>query len=362
MINGFQDKFTKKFFSEINKECKPFESVFLNKRKFFYNKFYYYEKLLNFFTKLLFKNEYYITFLNKNSYIENNFNKFHSSFELLNDQYSKDKFVEFIISKLLANRQLSIISKYSSSVKKDLSKLNNHFSNSTNVRNRNEHDLSSIGYDAKLIATYSDILALFIFKQYEYKHFFKVEAGDIVIDCGGATGDTPIYFASKKAKKVYVYEFIESNIELFKKQINLNPKYKTIIEIINKPVWSDTNTELSYLDNGHGSKVDSKGVYPNSVKTLSIDDMITSKKVNKVNFIKMDIEGAEIPALKGAVKTIKKHKPKLAISAYHKKDDLITITELIKKFNPNYQIYFDYHTDIGWEAVLYAIDKKSLRN
>ena len=89
---------------------------------------------------------------------------------------------------------------------------------------------------------------------------------------------------------------------------------------------------------------------------MSIDDLVIKKKLSKVDFIKMDIEGAEVPALNGAINTIKKYKPKLAICAYHKRDDLITITNLILKINPKYKLYFDYYTDIGWEAVLYAID------
>jgi FkbM family methyltransferase len=61
------------------------------------------------------------------------------------------------------------------------------------------------------------------------------------------------------------------------------------------------------------------------VKTIAIDDYASSIGLPHVDFIKMDIEGAELPALKGAIKTIHSHKPKLAIAIYHSLDDLVNI-------------------------------------
>ena len=68
----------------------------------------------------------------------------------------------------------------------------------------------------------------------------------------------------------------------------------------------------------------------------------------------MDIEGSEVKALKGAEKTIKKYKPKLAISIYHKWDDLREIPNLINNFRDDYSFYLDCTTGFGGEAVLYC--------
>ena len=68
----------------------------------------------------------------------------------------------------------------------------------------------------------------------------------------------------------------------------------------------------------------------------------------------MDIEGSEEAALKGAIKTIKKHKPKLAICAYHKPDDLCVLPQLIKSMVPEYKLYLDHYTINFTETVLYA--------
>ena len=117
------------------------------------------------------------------------------------------------------------------------------------------------------------------------------------------------------------------------------------------------NIKLSYLDNGNASRVGDEGKYPNTVSTTSIDETVDKAGIHKVDFIKMDIEGAELSALMGAKNTIKKFKPNLAICVYHKKDDLIEIPKYIKSINPGYDLYFNYYTDIGWEAVIYAVNR-----
>lgn len=69
----------------------------------------------------------------------------------------------------------------------------------------------------------------------------------------------------------------------------------------------------------------------------------------------MDIEGSELAALRGAEKTIKKSKPKLAICVYHKPEDLITIPQFISSLVPEYKFFLRHHQYISWDTVLYAI-------
>ena len=70
----------------------------------------------------------------------------------------------------------------------------------------------------------------------------------------------------------------------------------------------------------------------------------------------MDIEGAELPSLKGAENTIRHYKPKLAISVYHKYDDLFTIPKYIKSLNNEYKFYLRAHYKPYFnDLVLYAI-------
>lgn len=76
-----------------------------------------------------------------------------------------------------------------------------------------------------------------------------------------------------------------------------------------------------------------------------------------MTFIKMDIEGAELAALKGAKNTIKMYKPKLAICVYHNPLDIIEIPKLIKEIEPSYKLYLRHYSKFYSDTILYAISK-----
>ena len=88
------------------------------------------------------------------------------------------------------------------------------------------------------------------------------------------------------------------------------------------------------------------------VPVADIDSLVN----DQVTFIKMDIEGSEYEALKGAKNTIKMYKPRLAISVYHKLQDIWDIPKLILELNPNYKLYFRHYSIAEDETVLYAIE------
>jgi len=92
-----------------------------------------------------------------------------------------------------------------------------------------------------------------------------------------------------------------------------------------------------------------------SLRTTSINaDSIGNILSGGYGFIKMDIEGAEIPALFGAQKTICKYKPTMAVSIYHHKTDLWEIPLLIAGFNPEYKLYIRHHYNYACDTVCYA--------
>jgi FkbM family methyltransferase len=88
-----------------------------------------------------------------------------------------------------------------------------------------------------------------------------------------------------------------------------------------------------------------------TVNAISIDELFIDKEIT---FIKMDIEGAEIEAIKGAANTIKKNKPKLAISVYHKSSDIFEIPLIVHKICPEYKLYLRHLSNNFTETVLFA--------
>ena len=99
-----------------------------------------------------------------------------------------------------------------------------------------------------------------------------------------------------------------------------------------------------------GSKIDENGL--DEICTESIDNILQNEKAT---FIKMDVEGAELESLKGAEKTIKKYKPKLAIAIYHKEDDILSIPQFILECRDDYKFYIRHYTSCNFETVLYAL-------
>ncbi len=225
------------------------------------------------------------------------------------------------------------------------------------------YDLSKIGYDIKVNVTPVGAATIFTQKQYEYHHgdvHVKPNAGNVVIDCGACWGETALYFAHETGAegKVYAFEFIPANLDVFNINLNHNPHLKNRIELVERPVWEKSDESLFYSDNGPGSSVsDTVRSHTDTqcCKTMSIDDLVSLRSIPSVHFIKMDIEGAEMSALKGAEKTIRRDRPALAISLYHKEDDFITIPAYINELQLGYKFYLEHHTIHFWETVLFAI-------
>jgi hypothetical protein len=92
----------------------------------------------------------------------------------------------------------------------------------------------------------------------------------------------------------------------------------------------------------------------NDFNQTRIDDFVKNQKMDRVDLIKMDIEGSEPEALIGATETIKTHRPVLAISAYRKREHLISLMSIISQILPSYKFGFAQHSPVVWEAVLYG--------
>jgi FkbM family methyltransferase len=120
-------------------------------------------------------------------------------------------------------------------------------------------------------------------------------------------------------------------------------------ELIKGGVW-DSGSKTAFFDSdGISSSISEKG--DTLIDLFTIDDVVGDERVT---FIKMDIEGAEFPALRGACKTIARCKPKLAISIYHEYSDIINLPRFILETNPDYHFALRHYTFSNVDTVLYA--------
>ena len=88
------------------------------------------------------------------------------------------------------------------------------------------------------------------------------------------------------------------------------------------------------------------------INAIPLDRLVENKKIK---LIALDVEGAELQAIKGAGTTIMKNKPKLAISLYHKLKDYYEIPLFVHENYPEYKLYFRHHASTITESVLYAV-------
>ncbi|MDR0516773.1 MAG: FkbM family methyltransferase [Fibromonadaceae bacterium] len=188
-------------------------------------------------------------------------------------------------------------------------------------------------------------------EQYFGLDFINFSDNEIYVDVGcfdGYTIEKFIQFCGGKYKKIYGMEPDPINFDITKKCIT-NKGFENVA-LIAKGAWSKEDI-LSFSNNASGSsKISSEGVI--KVPVTSIDEMVGD---DAVTFIKMDIEGTELEALKGAVKTISRNKPKLAICVYHNAIDILEIPIFIDSLISDYKYYLRHHTNSYPETVLYAV-------
>jgi FkbM family methyltransferase len=181
----------------------------------------------------------------------------------------------------------------------------------------------------------------------QYFEDFMNYSNEVFADVGGFDGDTTIEFCRRYPdyKKVLLFEPSLVNMSAAKTRLN---QYRDIEYIpcglSDEPGLLSFNSEA-----GSASAIEKNGHETIEVSTLNI------KITEPISFLKMDIEGWELKALKGSKKHIINDKPKLAIAVYHNSRDFWEIPKYILSLNPKYKIYLRHYTE-GWsETVMYFV-------
>ena len=175
---------------------------------------------------------------------------------------------------------------------------------------------------------------------------------EVFVDGGAYDGDTYADCIKRGVNfgKYYAFEPDTSNYERL-----LNACKEDDRCVCKKEgLYSEEKTLKFSLSGDMSSKVVDLSEGYTEVQVTNID-----KSAGDATFIKLDIEGSEVDALKGAVDTIRKNTPKLAICAYHKMEDVFKIPLLIKEINKDYRIFYRIHQN-DWcrDLILYAYNNK----
>lgn len=190
----------------------------------------------------------------------------------------------------------------------------------------------------------------------------RPEPGDVILDGGAFLGEISMRFAIDVGPEGRVYGF--DPFPRHAQLATLNARRNGLADRIRfVPAGLSGKSNVAGLGElapvGDGASAAAEAVNPGrrmdaGDAMIAIDDFCDWAGLDKVDYIKMDIEGSEADALAGCRRTIEKWRPKLAISVYHRFADLWTITNALASRYPFYRFYLGHHSLHGEETVLYA--------
>jgi FkbM family methyltransferase len=300
-----------------------------------------------------------------------NIHKLIRTYNSLSDIQSKKLFNSVILYRALGANKIKLpladTARWGNVVQFEKNAKRHQFSNT----NLYKYALDDFGYKVMCITARQRIYENIFLKKYMYKNHYiciSPHISDIVIDAGASYGDNTLCFADMVGENghVYAFEFMPDKLKIFHRNMLLNPQFSKRITLIEKAI-SDKNTKIFYYISNNkvihhadrcGNINSMRGgecVKLSEIATCSVDKFSNDANVNHIDYIKLDIAGLEMQALRGMESVIRKHKPKLAISIHHKNSDYYEVYEYIKNLVPLYRFYFGHYTASTRGSILYAI-------
>lgn len=181
-----------------------------------------------------------------------------------------------------------------------------------------------------------------------YQNLLKLGSDETYFDLGAYRGDTVAEFLSFVSgyKKIVA---VEPDFKTYSKLCTATENLKDILNI--NACISDVLGDTTF--NMNGSRGSSIGYGKKVIKSVTVDAL--SEKFTPT-YLKMDIEGAELSALKGAKNTVTQFKPKMQIATYHRSEDLFVLPETVLDFRKDYKIYLRHFPSLPcWDMSYYFI-------
>ncbi len=228
-----------------------------------------------------------------------------------------------------------------------------------------QYDMSKFGLPIRVIGPPLPLASTMVFSQYAYRDPdvpARPRAGEVALDVGGCWGDTALWIAHMVGPqgKVHTFEPAPGNRALLARNLELNPELASRIA-----VWSDPLTAIagetvwipdviaagaalqSHVEQSNGRRM-------LELRTQSVDAFVEQARIARVDFIKVDVEGADLGVLEGAAATIRRDRPRLALACYHKPDDLVVIPDFIRSLGVDYRWYLQCSTMTDVDTVAFG--------
>ena len=189
-----------------------------------------------------------------------------------------------------------------------------------------------------------------------YLNGSKILPGNVVVDAGASASGIATMCFSKMvgdAGTVIALEPDKNNFKILEQNLRMN-NIKNVVTI-NKGLWRNEETLVFNSGMGESSSVsfnnESDDAKQTKIACIDLDHLLNNLGIQKVDFIKMDIEGAEIEALEGMKNALSRGKPSLAIASYHFGNGKQTYLSLETSFKT---MGYDVHTGHPIHLTTYA--------
>jgi FkbM family methyltransferase len=180
-----------------------------------------------------------------------------------------------------------------------------------------------------------------------------VRRGDVVIDCGANVGTFVAEALDAGASKIVACEPSPGNAECVRRNFEEELSANRVV-LYPKGLWNETTTlRLSLGSSPAGDSFVRESTHGMDLPVTTIDALVSELALDRVDFVKMDIEGAERNALQGGRATIRRFIPRLAVSAYHLPDDPKVLKNEVKAASGRYEPQCD-HVRLKARGVLHS--------
>jgi FkbM family methyltransferase len=228
-----------------------------------------------------------------------------------------------------------------------------------------QYDLRPFGLPIEVVGAPLALASTMAFSQYAYRDESvpaRPRAGDIVLDVGGCWGETALWLAHAVGERgrVHTFEPAPGNRRLLGQNLELNPELAQRITVWSEPLGPEPGAEVWMPDviaagatmHREFAEADFEMV---QLRTQSVDELVAERLIPRVDFLKVDVEGADLGVLQGAADTIGRQRPRLAIACYHKPDDLAAIPDFVASLGVPYRWYLQCSTMTDVDTVAFAV-------